>query len=67
MKREVCEEKLLALLEAAEGVYRAYAPGGRGLCMIANSGQMDVIGFGTDISVTRFADGTMAREAAETA
>ena len=63
MKREVCEEKLLALLEAAEGVYRAYAPGGRGLCMIANGGQLDVIGFGTDIGVTRFADGTTARKA----
>ena len=63
MEREVCEARLLALLAAAEEVYRAYAPGGRGLCLIANGGQMDVIGFGTDIGVTRFADGTTARTA----
>ena len=37
--------------------------GGRGLCLIANGGQMDVIGFGTDIGVTRFADGTTERTA----
>lgn len=61
MTREVCEDRLLALLERAEEIYREYDPYGEGLSLSSFDGQLDVMGFGGDIGATLFPDGTVRR------
>lgn len=61
MTREECEDRLLALIERAAEIYRAYDGEGEGLSLSAYDGQMDVMGFGGDIGATLFPDGTVKR------
>jgi len=61
VSREECEDRLLALIERAAEIYWEYDRDGEGLSLSVFDGQMDVMGFGSDIGATLFADGTVRR------